>query len=99
MKRLLCAVNRQSCIPFDEHVLCENGFVAMLEIIERQSRIVRRLQFRGRGQRKRLSTERKGKKEKRERKKRKNKKKTIHLVRYFYFFSPRMYVQKKKRRR
>lgn len=70
-------MNRQSCIPFDEHVFCENGFVAMLEIIERQLRIVRQLQFPGRGQRKRLSTERKGKKEKRERRKneKKNKKK------------------------
>ena len=47
----------------------------MLEIIGRQSRIVRQLQFSpGRGQRKRLSTERKGKKEKRERKKKTKKK-------------------------
>lgn len=85
VKRLLCAVNRQSCIPFDEHTsICETRFMIMLWISgdNHESSLVT---FSWTRLTQALVNGKKGKEKKKWKSKRKKKQKTIHLIRHFYF--------------
>lgn len=85
VKRLLCAVNRQSCIPFDEHTsICETRFMIMLWISgdNYESSLVT---FSWTRLTQALVNGKKGKEKKMKERKKKKQNNDIHLIRHIYF--------------